>query len=86
MATKKTFEELLNRLEIIVDEMESMDIGIEKAVKLYKEGIEISMQCSQKLENVEQQVKILKEKSDGTFKESNFKPMSEVWLWTLKII
>ena len=53
MATKKTFEELLNRLETIVDEMESMDIGIEKAVKLYKEGIEISMQCSQKLENVE---------------------------------
>ena len=75
MATKKTFEELLNRLETIVDEMESMDIGIEKAVKLYKEGIEISMQCSQKLENVEQQVKILKEKSDGTFKESNFKHM-----------
>lgn len=34
MATKKTFEELLNRLETIVDEMESMDIGIEKAVKL----------------------------------------------------
>ena len=67
MATKKTFEELLNRLESIVDEMENMDIGIEKAVKLYKEGIEI-----------EQQVKILKEKSDGTFKESNFKPMSEV--------
>ena len=68
MATKKTFEELLNRLESIVDEMENMDIGIEKAVKLYKEGVE----------NVEQQVKILKEKSDGTFKESNFKPMSEV--------
>ena len=45
MATKKTFEELLNRLETIVDEMESMDIGIEKAVKLYKEGIEISMHC-----------------------------------------
>ena len=77
MATKKTFEELLNRLESIVDEMENMDIGIEKAVKLYKEGIEISTQCSQRLENVEQQVKILKEKSDGTFKESNFKPMSE---------
>ena len=68
MATKKTFEELLNRLESIVDEMENMDIGIEKAVKLYKEGIEISTQCSQRLENVEQQVKILKEKSDGTFK------------------
>ena len=34
MATKKTFEELLNRLESIVDEMENMDIGIEKAVKL----------------------------------------------------
>ena len=47
MATKKTFEELLNRLESIVDEMENMDIGIEKAVKLYKEGVEISMQCFQ---------------------------------------
>ena len=69
MATKKTFEELLNRLESIVDEMENMDIGIEKAVKLYKEGIEISTQCSQRLENVEQQVKILKEKSDGTLKQ-----------------
>ena len=57
MATKKTFEELLNRLEIIVDEMENMDIGIEKAVKLYKEGIEISMQCSQKLEDFKRKIR-----------------------------
>ncbi len=78
MATKKTFEEMLSRLETIVEEMENMDIGIEKAVKLYKEGVEISMQCSQRLENVEQQVKILKEKADGTFKENDFKPISEV--------
>lgn len=78
MAAKKTFEEMLNRLEAIVEEMENMDMGIEKAVKLYKEGVELSLQCSQRLEGVEQQVKLLKEKSDGTFKENDFKPMSEV--------
>lgn len=78
MAGKKTFEEMLNRLEAIVEEMENTEIGIENAVKLYKEGIGLSIQCSEKLGNIEQQVKILKEKSDGTFKENDFKPMSEV--------
>lgn len=44
MATKKTFEELLNRLETIVDEMESMDIGIEKQSSFIKKALKY--QCS----------------------------------------
>lgn len=72
MAKKKTFEEALNRLEEIVSEMEDPKTGLEDSVKLYKEGVELSLFCSNKLNMAEQQVMELRQSSDGKFIEKNF--------------
>ena len=72
LARKKTFEEALTRLEEIADLMENSEIGLENSVKLYKEGVELSVYCSEILNKAEQQVMELKESADGVFSKRNF--------------
>ncbi|MCF7931917.1 MAG: exodeoxyribonuclease VII small subunit [Acholeplasmataceae bacterium] len=56
MMEKKTFEELLKDLEAVVKDLESKDIGLDVAVKKYKEGLELSKACYQMLEEAEKLV------------------------------
>lgn len=77
MAKKKTFEEALVRLEEIVSAMENNEIGLEESVKLYKEGVELAVLCSSKLENVEQQVTLLQQSAAGIFTEKKFREAEE---------
>lgn len=72
MAKRKTFEDALNRLEEIVEQMEDNETDLDKAVKLYTEGVELSAFCSEKLNTAEQKVTLLKESADGSFKKSTF--------------
>lgn len=72
LARKKTFEEALARLEEIADLMENGETGLENSVKLYKEGVELSVYCSEILNKAEQQVMELKESADGVFSKRNF--------------
>jgi exodeoxyribonuclease VII small subunit len=69
---KKTYEEALNRLEEIAQLMEEGDVGLEESVKLYKEGVELSLFCSQKLEKAEQEVAILQKSATGAFESKPF--------------
>ncbi len=50
---RPSFEEALTRLEEIVSELEDESISLEKSIKLYEEGIELSKICSQTLEEAE---------------------------------
>ena len=53
------FEECLQRLETIVDELEKGDVPLEKALSLFEEGMSLSTSCRQELENAEGKVEIL---------------------------
>ena len=44
-----TFEEALEKLEKIVNQLESGQIKLEDAVKVYEEGIELKKLCEKKL-------------------------------------
>lgn len=72
MARKKSFEEALNRLEEIAELMENNETGLENSIKLYKEGVELSIYCSEILNKAEQQVTELREGADGIFSRRNF--------------
>ena len=61
MAKKKlTFEEALERLEQILALIESTDTNLEQSVALYKEGLELSIFCSNKLNKIEEEITFLK--------------------------
>ncbi len=53
------FEECLQRLEKIVDELEKGDLPLEQALKLFEEGMELSNSCRKELESAEGKVEIL---------------------------
>ncbi len=53
------FEDCLQRLEKIVDELERGDIPLEQALKLFEEGVQLSGNCRKELEGAEGKVEIL---------------------------
>ena len=62
---KKTFEMAMKQLEQIVQELETGDIPLEKAIKKFEEGIQISKYCSEKLDESERRITLLLRDSDG---------------------
>jgi exodeoxyribonuclease VII small subunit len=53
------FEECLQRLETIVQQLERGDLPLEQALKLFEEGVELSDSCRRELEEAEGKVEIL---------------------------
>ena len=56
MKEKNTFEDNMNELGRIVSELEKGDIPLDKAVKLYDEGLKLSAACRKQLDKA--QIKI----------------------------
>ena len=63
------FEANLKKLEVIVDKLESGDIGLEESVKLYEEGMKIKKICDKKLKDIEMQIKKIKIEDNKVIKE-----------------
>jgi exodeoxyribonuclease VII small subunit len=63
------FETNLKKLEMIVDKLESGDIGLEESVKLYEEGMKIKKICDKKLKDIEMQIKKIKIEDNKIVKE-----------------
>jgi exodeoxyribonuclease VII small subunit len=53
---KLSFEEAMNKLEQIVDRLEEGDVPLEEAILFYKEGMELSKLCHDKLKSVDEQL------------------------------
>jgi exodeoxyribonuclease VII small subunit len=63
------FETNLKKLEMIVDKLESGDIGLEESVKFYEEGMKIKKICDKKLKDIEMQIKKIKIEDNKVVKE-----------------
>lgn len=77
MAKKKSFENSLKRLEDIANEMEQNETTLDKSLKLYKEGVEEAIFCSNFLKDIEQEVYTLKKDANHIFKLKSFYDMEE---------
>jgi len=53
------FEKKLSRLEEIVTKMEKGDLALEESLTLFEEGVKLSRECHQKLNDAEAKVKLL---------------------------
>ena len=71
---KKTIEQAMKQLEQIVQDLESGDMPLEKAIKKFEEGVQLSKFCSQKLDETEKRITILMQSSDGKIAEEPFPP------------
>ena len=68
------FEEELNRLKAIVNDIQQKDLSIDESLKLYEEGVAITQDCLDILNSAEGKILVLKKEFDG-FVE---KPLDEV--------
>jgi len=68
MASKKqTFADAMGKLEEIVRLLEKGDTPLEDAITLYKEGMELSHFCHEKLQDAESQlISIVNDKGEKT--------------------
>ena len=69
---KKTFEQAMKQLEKIVQDLESGDMPLEKSIKTFEEGIQLSKFCSKKLDETEKRITILMQNPDGKVSETPF--------------
>lgn len=71
---KLSFEKAMEQLERIVQELESGDLSLEKALQRFEEGIQLSRQCTEILEESEKKISLLMEQADGTLTPVPFDP------------
>ncbi|MCF8068755.1 MAG: exodeoxyribonuclease VII small subunit [Desulfobacterales bacterium] len=74
---KKSFETSIKQLENIVQNMESGDLPLEKALKMFEEGMKLSKQCSALLDETEKRITILLKDHEGNITESDFNSEKE---------
>ena len=58
------FETGLQQLELIVKELESSDLPLERALELYEKGMKLSETCRKQLEEAETRIEMLVRKGD----------------------
>ena len=74
---KPDFEKSLARLEEVVRRLESPQLSLDEAMKLFEEGVELSRECQKQLEDAEGRVEILLRKADGKLAAEPFDPERE---------
>ena len=62
---KKSFEEQIQELEKIINELENGNLNLDDSVIKFEEGMKISKECNKMLENAEKKITILVKKEDG---------------------
>jgi len=71
-----SFEEAMEKLEMIVEKLENGDVPLETAIDLFQEGMKLSQLCGGKLEQVERKIELLIETEQG-FQKKTFAPAND---------
>lgn len=65
MVINMKLEELFERLNQIVGELEKPDISLESSFELYQEGVKLIKACNDSIDKVEKQLIILNENGES---------------------
>ncbi|MFY7842454.1 MAG: exodeoxyribonuclease VII small subunit [Rhabdochlamydiaceae bacterium] len=63
-----SFEEAFNRLESILEKMNSEKISLEESLKLYEEADKLILSCNKRLLEAEQRIELLSKQRNGELK------------------
>lgn len=77
MAKQQSFEKAMKQLEQIVQELETGDLPLEKAIAKFEEGVKLSKFCSEKLDETEKRITVLLQDREGKVFEKPFMPENE---------
>jgi exodeoxyribonuclease VII small subunit len=71
------FEGAMDRLEKIVEQMESGKLPLEDLIVRYEEGMNLVKVCQERLANAEQKIEIIARNSAGKREVKEFEPATE---------
>ena len=71
MEKNLNFEQSIEKLEKIAEELESGELSLDDSIKKFEDGMKLSKKCTEYLENAEKRINILIEK-DGEVSEESF--------------
>lgn len=74
----KTFEASLEALEEIVQQLEGGDLPLEKSLELFEDGIRLSRQCQERLNQAERRIEILLRDNQGRPVVSEFEQVKAI--------
>lgn len=61
MSKKESFESNLDKLEKLVEELESGELGLDNSLKKFETGLDLYKKCRESLKNAEKKISILTE-------------------------
>ena len=64
-AKNQTFEVSLKELEKIVRGLEEGDLSLEESLKLFEDGVRLSRECQERLNQAERRIEVLLTDGDG---------------------
>lgn len=59
MTKELTFEESMDKLEELIEELEAGDVELAKSLDFFSQGVEIIKKCKKELTRAEEKVKVL---------------------------
>ncbi len=68
---KDSFEDKMQQLEQVVNELEKGDMNLDESLVKFEDGMKLAKECNKILEDAEKKVTILLEKN-GEIEEENF--------------
>ena len=74
----RTFEASLEALEQIVRELERGDLSLEKSLVLFEQGIRLSRECQERLNQAERRIEVLLRDNQGRPVVSSFEETKEI--------
>lgn len=66
------FEDAVQRLEQIVDQLEAGDLPLEQSLKVFEEGVALARRCAKYLEEAEKRIELLTKDESGLLKAEPF--------------
>ena len=66
------FEDALQRLEQIVDQLEGGDLALDDSLKVFEEGVALARRCAKYLEEAETRIELLTKDESGLLKAEPF--------------
>ena len=71
---EKTFEKSLEKLELIIEELESGSPDLDKMLKLFEDGMELTKYCRGQLEKVENRISTIVKDGDKIIEQQGMDP------------
>lgn len=69
---EKNFEEAMERLRAIVEELERGDLSLEESLKKFEDGVKLSQFCLAKLDEAEKRIEVLARSEGGKLVTKEF--------------